>query len=127
MIACRSDEAKYKAVLTDGNHEICADTTADKGGGNAGFRPHDLLEAALASCLNMSLRMCAEKNNIPFTEIRTTVALNRTVPGEVAFAYSFEVNGPLTREQQEVLRRAAESCPVRRTLSGKISFTAEQR
>ena len=127
MILCRSDEGKYKAVLTDGNHEICADTTADKGGGNAGFRPHDLLEAALASCLNMSLRMCAEKNNISFSEIWTSVALNRAVPGEVAFEYSFEVIGPLTKEQHEVLQKAAESCPVRRTLSGKISFTAEQR
>src|SRR6266568_9458117 len=117
MILCRSDEAKYKAVLTDGNHVSCADTTADKGGGNAGFRPHDLLEAALASCLNMSLRMCAEKNNIPFTEIRTKVALDRTVSGEVAFEYSFEVNGSQTKEQYETLQRAAASCPVRRTLS----------
>ena len=126
MIVCRSDEAKYNAVFTNGTHETCADTTADKGGGNAGFRPHDLLEAALASCLNMSLRMCAEKNNIPFSEIRTRVALNRTVPEEVAFEYSFDVNGPLTKEQHELLQRAAESCPVRRTLSGEISFTAER-
>ncbi len=54
MIECRSDEARYKTIFTNGIHETCADTTADKGGGNAGFRPHDLMEAALASCLNMS-------------------------------------------------------------------------
>jgi len=122
VIECRSDEARYKTIFTNGIHETCADTTADKGGGNAGFRPHDLMEAALASCLNMSLRMCAEKNCIPVSEIRTTVALNRTVPGIVAFEYSFEVDGPVTKEQHEVLERAAESCPVRRTLSGNISF-----
>src|SRR6266540_2895364 len=58
------------------NMNACADTTVDKGGGSAGFRPHDLLEAALASCLTMSLRMCAEKYDIPFSEIRTKVSLN---------------------------------------------------
>jgi hypothetical protein len=40
MIECCSDEVKYKSVFTNGIHETVADTTADKGGGNAGFRPH---------------------------------------------------------------------------------------
>ncbi len=122
MIFCRSEGSRYKTVFSNGSHEACADTTADKGGVSAGFRPHDLLEAALASCLNMSLRMCAEINDISFSEIRTKVALNRAVPDKVAFEYSFEVDGTLTNEQHEILQRAAESCPVRRTLSGEIYF-----
>lgn len=41
------------------------DTTPDKKGANHGFRPHELLEAASASCMNMTFRMYAEIHAIP--------------------------------------------------------------
>ena len=40
-----------------------SDNTPDKGGKGAGFRPHELLEAALACCMNMSVRMYAESHS----------------------------------------------------------------
>lgn len=57
MIRTDSQPAKFQAQFTNGVQVSVSDTTPDKGGGNLGFRPHELLEAALASCMNMSLRM----------------------------------------------------------------------
>lgn len=50
MIETESRSEPYATRFSDGVQEALADTTADKGGGGAGFRPHDLLEAALATC-----------------------------------------------------------------------------
>jgi putative redox protein len=40
------------------------DTTSGKGGYGDGFHPHELLEAALATCMNMTIRMYAQKHAI---------------------------------------------------------------
>jgi len=50
MIQASSQPERYRTAFTNGGQTALADTTADKGGGGAGFRPHELLEAALASC-----------------------------------------------------------------------------
>ena len=95
----------------------------EKGGGDAGFGPHELLEAALAGCLNIWVRVCAQKHDIPLTGVVTEVTLERRGPEEVVFATALELKGPLTEEQRWELIQAAQSCPVHQTLAGKISFT----
>jgi len=64
MICATSESIPFQTRFSDGEHEGLADTTADKGGGNSGFRPHDLLAAAVASCINMTVRMYAERHAI---------------------------------------------------------------
>jgi putative redox protein len=81
------------------------------------------LEAALASCLNIYVRVCAKNHNIPLTGVVTEVALERQNPGEVVFRYALELKGHLTEEQRWELLQAAQSCPVHQILAGKISFT----
>lgn len=99
-----------------------ADTTSDKGGSGAGFRPNELLEAALASCINITIRMFAEKHTIPLTFVSTTVKLDRNYPDEAIFNYALELTGPLSDSDHQLLTEAARSCPVRQTLSKKLSF-----
>ena len=99
-----------------------ADTTSEKGGSGAGFRPHELLEAALACSINMTLRMFAENHSIPLTSVSTTVKLDGNYPDETIFNYALELTGPLSESDQQLLAEAARSCPVRQTLSKKLSF-----
>ena len=122
MITTRSAGPRYCTTFSDGKHEGCCDTTPDKGGGADGFRPHDLLEAALASCLNISVRMFSEKHGIPLSGVTTTVTLNREMPEESTFEYAVELEGTLTDAERRMLLDAASNCPVRRTLSKKLSF-----
>lgn len=99
-----------------------ADTTEDKGGGGSGFRPHELLEAALATCMNMAATMYAAKHAIPLSRVVTKVTLDRSGSEQVAFSYSVELSGKLTAQQRDVIMSAMRVCPVRKTLSRGVRF-----
>lgn len=122
MIRATSDLARYVTRFSDGKHEGISDVTTDKGGAHSGFRPHDLLEAALASCVNMAVRMYADHHAIPLKGVTTKVSLERSHPEEVVFRYEVALEGELTPEQKSKLIHAAGACPVRQTLSKRISF-----
>ena len=47
MIRADSRPTNYQTEFTNGVHSSTSDTTPNKGGANRGFRPHELLEAAL--------------------------------------------------------------------------------
>ena len=113
---------RYRTRFSDGEHESISDTTADNGGEYSGFRPHDLLAAALATCVNMTVRMYADHHGILLRGVTTNVSLDRTDPDEVVFRYEIELDGELTAEQQNRLSQAASACPVRKTLSRRIEF-----
>ncbi|HEX3104593.1 MAG TPA: OsmC family protein [Terriglobales bacterium] len=89
---------------------------------HSGFRPHDLLEAALATCANISVRMYAADHGIPLRNVTTTVSLDKSHSDEVVFRYTVCLDGDLTEEHKDRLLQAVGACPVRRTLSRKISF-----
>jgi putative redox protein len=123
LIKCYSKEAKFDTWFTNGKHEAHCDAPREKGGGDSGFGPHELLEAALAGCLNIWLRMYAASHDIPLAGIMTEVALDRQTPGEARFSYALDLKGPLTEGQRQDLLQAAQTCPVHQTLAGKISVT----
>lgn len=122
MIRADSQPIKYQTEFTNGAHISTSDTTADKGGANLGFRPHELLEAALATCMNMTLRMAAEQYGIPLSSVSITVSLNRKEPKEPVFEYSVQFDGALSEAQKSQLLAAVEKCPVRNTLSQPLRF-----
>ena len=85
MITATSSDVPYRTSFSNGDQTAFADNTVDKGGGGAGFRPHELLEAALASCVNMWLRMYADNHRLPLERVVTTVQVNRAKPAEPVF------------------------------------------
>lgn len=127
MIRADSQPTNYQTEFTNGVHRSTADTTPNKGGANLGFRPHELLEAALASCMNMTLRMAADKQGIPLSSVSVTVSLNREEPGKPVLEYCVEFGGALSEAQQSRLLSAVEQCPVRNTLSLPLRFISCSR
>jgi putative redox protein len=122
MITAKSERERYKTSFAGGKHRGLADATVEKGGGESGFRPHELLEAGFACCMNMWLRMYADKHSMPLAGVETKVSINRDKAGESVFEYSIELEGELTQKQRRELLKAAETCSVRQTLSRDISF-----
>jgi putative redox protein len=122
MIHTKSQPEKFLVQFTNGAQFSMADATRDKGGGDAGFRPHELIEAALASCMNMSLRMYAEKHSLPLSGVSVNVSLNRSNPDEPTFEYSIDFQGYLSEKEKSQLIPALENCPVRNTLSKPLQF-----
>jgi putative redox protein len=122
MIVSVSTKTPYATIFTDGKREAACDTNPDKGGSGSGFSPLDLLEAAFACCLNMTMRMYADKHKIPLTEAKVSVSLNRDNSEQTVFEYGVELQGDLTAEQRQKLMELAASCTVKKTLSKQISF-----
>lgn len=122
MIRTENKEINYKTNFFNGEHSAFADTTIDKGGSNSGFRPHELLEAAVASCINIHIRIFAENHKMNVSKVKTEVSLNRNEPDSAVFEYKVEVDGKLTGLEKEKLMQIVQSCPVKKTLSKKIDF-----
>jgi len=121
VITTESQSEHFLTTFSNGGRQAPADVTAEYGGAGAGFRPHELLEAALAACVNVTVRMYAESHGIVIGEVRTRVELDRSKPGETVFRYGVEIDGA-NPEEKERLLRAAKACPVRKTLSQAICF-----
>jgi putative redox protein len=116
----------FQAEFTNGDRTAAADAPVAKGGGGNGFGPHELLEAALATCLTMTVQMTAAKHGFPLTGVRSEVRIDRSIPGEVTLNYALAFDGPLSNEQITRLRGAAAECPVGKTLTGRIALRAEE-
>ncbi len=125
MTTAISDGVAYRTSVRSGDLQLLANTLKDGVGGTDGFRPHDLLEAALAACMNITARMAAEKAGIPLEQVTTQVRLERTGDGPVTFHCSFSTSGDLSEGKRAALARAVAQCPVRRTLSRGFEFAFE--
>ena len=123
MIRATSLDTALGTTFSNGREAGRADTTPDKGGSGQGFRPHDLLEAALATCIHMTLRAYARSHGIPLEDVEVVVALDRR-PEETLFRYSLDLKGPLSAEDVDHLHRAAAACPGKSTLSKPLRFEA---
>jgi putative redox protein len=111
-------------VLIDGRHRIVTDEPARLGGIDSGPTPHELLPAALASCIATTIALYAGRKGWDVGEIGVDVTYDHQAEPR---RFEVEVRLPeeLTEEQLERLRRVAASCPVHRALEAGFSF--EQR
>jgi len=122
MITTQSAETRYLVHFTNGKQQADADVMPIKGGGGAGFGPHELLEASLACCINMWIRMQADQLGIAVESIAVSVSLKRDHPQEAIFEYAVKLEGVLSEDHRAKLMQAADNCPVQRTLLKKLSF-----
>ena len=127
MIRSSSLDVPYQTAFTNGTHDAVADVPVEKGGSGKGFGPHELLEAAFATCLTMTVQMYAAKHGLPLDGAQCEVRIDRSVPNAVTLNYALSFDGPLTDEQKAQLREAATRCPVARTLSGTIALQPATR
>ena len=124
MIRTQSLPELFRSAVNNGVHEIHTDAPVSKGGEGTGFGAHDLLEAALATCINMAVRMYAVGHAIPLERVATSVQLERPDPEHVVFTDALELGGELSSEQRQQLANVADACPVRQTLSKRLEFHA---
>jgi putative redox protein len=119
---CERTGPQYLVRFSNGTFEAVCDAGPDKGGRGQGFRPHELLEAALGSCTAMIIGMSAAAHGIPLTGVAVTVSLDREDPAVAAFVCEIELSGDLDEGQRTRLLRAARGCPVRKTLARRSEF-----
>ncbi len=113
----------YSVKLQDGRHEFAADEPKSKGGEDTGPAPDEILEASLASCTAITLRMYADRKEWKVTAIEVTVSLER-VDNKTIFTRSIKLEGMIDDTQRERLLQIAKACPVSKTLLGEIEINS---
>ena len=114
---------KYQVRLENGRHVFGADEPVEQGGLDSAPTPDELLEAALASCTAITLRMYADRKQWPVESIDVEVALERT-DGKTVFSRNIHLKGKLDQEQKDRLLQIAKLCPVSKTLTGSIEVNS---
>jgi putative redox protein len=122
MIESTADAGTTRVTFANGEVTAVADTLKEKGGSESAFRPHELLEAALATCITISLQTYARQHEMPLEQATARVRLDRSQPGEAALHCDVQLDGPLSAEQREKLLAVARNCPVRQTLGRRLTF-----
>jgi putative redox protein len=123
MVHAENLATPYAVQFGNGNLTAIADTASSKGGGGAGFRPHELLEAALATCMTMTVRMYAERHGIDHAGIGIEVSLDRSKP-ECPY-FECKVNFPetgISLEKRVRMLEILDRCPVHQTLAAGFRF-----
>ena len=122
MITAKSGQEHYLTQLSKGTASICSDLPRDRGGSGEYLKPHDLLCAGFASCLNITLRMVLERMNVAYDQVVTKVDLSADKENATTFLYHIEIVGDIDAAVKEAAIAKALNCPVRKTLSKDISF-----
>lgn len=108
-------------VVIDGKHRLITDEPERVGGEGSGPAPHELLPAALASCIATTLVTYARTKSWELGEVSVAVEYdNRSTPRR--FEVSIELGGELSDEQLERLDKVARSCPLRRSIEAGFAF-----
>ncbi len=123
--AVETGRGKFQLQLRTGKHQLVADEPADFGGLDSGPSPFQLLAAALASCMTMTVRLYADRKGWLLKRIRTGVGHARE-PDQTPrdrFDVRLTFDGDLDDEQRERLLEIAGKCPVHRALTEGARFT----
>ncbi len=113
--------AHYRVALNNGRHQFFADEPQTVGGTDTAPAPDELLEAALASCTAITLRMYADRKQWNVETIDVSVHLSRE-NGKTVFVKNIGVRGNITDIEKERLLAIARNCPVSKTLLGEVEI-----
>lgn len=100
------------------NHAFAVDASPAGGGADAGPSPHDLYDAALASCKALTVLLYAQRKNMPVEDIEVKIERDDSEErkGVYRLKASLHVTGALDEAQRAELLRVAAKCPVHRLM-----------
>ena len=108
-------------IVIDGRHRLVTDEPVEVGGQGSAPAPHELLPAAIASCVSTTLVMYARRNGWELGEVRVDVNYDhRATPRRADIMISLGAN--LSAQQLELLDKVAAACPVRRSIETEFEF-----
>jgi putative redox protein len=126
-------------VVRAGRHVLAAGEPVDAGGDDAGPGPYDYLLAALGACTSMTMRLYAERKNIPAERFSVRLSHRRihakdcvdceTKEGDIGeITRDITIEGDVSDDARTRLMQIADRCPVHNTLTHEIKIrTSEVR
>jgi putative redox protein len=108
-------------VLIDGRHHLVTDEPVRLGGDDLGPAPHELLPAALAACISLTLVTYARTKEWDLGQVEVDVEYDHKA-GPRHFDVAISISGPVDDAQLARLRKVANACPLRRALETGFEF-----
>ena len=123
-------------ILTDA-HRLVADEPKAAGGDDHGLSPYELLSAALGACTAMTIRMYADRKDVPLGRVSVDVRHEKIHAADCADCETREgkidrlgriitLEGDLDEDQRRKLMEIADKCPVHRTLTSEIRIETKE-
>ncbi|MFP4500199.1 MAG: alpha/beta fold hydrolase [Candidatus Hydrogenedentota bacterium] len=135
-VAVAEWDAPYTNRVVARDHMLLADEPRKHKGLDAGPTPYEYLLGGLGACTSMTLRMYAERKQLPLDHVRVDLNHKKmhakdcsecvTEQGKVDhITRRITLTGDLTEDQRDRLLEIADKCPVHRTLTGEIRIDSE--
>jgi putative redox protein len=126
-IQCRyQGQLRCRAVHGPSGSELDTDAPIDNNGKGERFSPTDLVATALAHCILTVMGIVAERHGLALEG--ATVRIEKTMTSgavrKIALLEAWiSLPASLDQQQQALLRRTAEACPVKASLAGAVPMT----
>lgn len=129
-------EDEFTTSIQTKMHSLLADEPISAGGADLGPSPYELLNAGLAACTVMTLKLYAQRKKWDLKEVYVYTShskkhsdeLNLEVekPTHLDFiSKKLRLIGNLDEMQKQRLKEIASKCPVHRTLASEVIFETE--
>jgi putative redox protein len=134
VVVMETGVGKFQNVVLAGRHQLLADEPVSVGGLDSGPSPYDYLAVALAACTSMTLRIYADRAQLPLPRVTVSVKHGKlpaahcedcgeAIEGRTGNIDRFErtiaVEGGADAETAKKLIEIAGKCPVHRTLAAR--------
>lgn len=120
VVVIESGNGRYGQYISAGHHVLGADEPEAVGGADTGPDPFELVLAGLGACTVMTIRMYADRKQIPVEKIEVRLRRLQHVTAGKELKDRFErvisLQGDLTPDERQRLLEIAERCPVSQTL-----------
>jgi len=133
VVVEETGEGRFAQAVAAGPHRLRGDEPPAVGGDDTGPTPYGLLLASLGTCTSMTLRMFADRKQIPLAGVRVRLRHEKihardceaceTASGRIdRIEREIELEGDLDEATRQRLLEIADRCPVHRTLHGEVQI-----
>ena len=136
VVVGETGENPFAQAIAAGRHRLRADEPPRVGGGDTGPTPYGLLLAGLGACPSMTLRMYANRKQLPLERVVVRLRHDKIHADDCAECETkegkidridrvIELTGDLDAVTRQRLLEIADKCPVHRTLESENLIVTE--